>query len=343
MSYQITHFRKGQWDDYLAFIQHHRRDDSRTYHDLRHKWRVFDNPHDGYFLFAHTHDEIAATLTLSVRRLYTPQGQLPCYELGDGWTAAGHRRRGLFHRLGGCARDIVFNTTPVELIIGAPNPAAVPNWRKHGYVFTPDDGAALLLRPSPVNLAERRALGVRARPIALDTSRPERRAPLLRATLRELTFPEYQARTGHLPRMNDADGGAYLPWRFAASPDGYRFFAAERRGGALLCALRVTYLGSLPTLVVSEYFLNGARDEGEEKLALLPAIARAFYRHHAGLYVNAQAGRGGARYRLLLRHGFIVHRRQAVCYLWKGGATPERRALMEALQGRFQLSDVDVG
>src|SRR5579883_2045143 len=108
MAYQLVHFGPGHFGDYLAFARRFRREPGPTAGDLHHKWRIFDNPLGGHLMFAHTDDEIAASLCISGRRLAAPDGPLPGYELGDGWTHERHQRRGLFFRLGGLARELAF-------------------------------------------------------------------------------------------------------------------------------------------------------------------------------------------------------------------------------------------
>jgi hypothetical protein len=341
MSYRIVHFGPGQYDDYLAFVRRYRRDPA--FSDPRQRWRVFDNPHGGYQLLGHTDDEIVATLCISGRRLATPAGPLPCFELGDGWTAANHRRRGLFSMMGQKARELAFSQTRVELIIGAPNPQAVPNWRKLQYTFTADDGTALVLLPSPANLVWRRARGEAAGDIRSVRPQEVRRAYWLAgAVITELRPEDYAERTAALPRMNHG-GAGYLRWRLLACPDGYRCFSVRTAGDELLCALRPTRLGTLPVLVVSEHFYNGRLDPDPRKFGLLRAIARHYYRNHAGLYINAHLSPSIMKYLHMLRHRFLVHRPQPLCYLFKDGLTPERQALMERLRQVFQLSDCDVG
>ncbi|MCS6914169.1 MAG: hypothetical protein RMK29_13005 [Myxococcales bacterium] len=335
MSYQFTHFAHGAFDAYLAFVRRLRPEAGPTREDLRHRWRVFDNPWDGYFLLAHTDEELAATLTLSARCLRTPTGQtLPCYELSHGWTHPRHRRRGLFFSLGARAADLVFSGSFARLIIGAPNPAAVPNWRRHRYLFTRPDGSQLVLLPRPLTIAKRRLVGG-GEPVPLH--------PQPTAEWAELDFSEYTRRTAGLPRMNQADE-VYLRWRFRDSPDGYRYFSAS--GGSLLCALRLTRLGDLPVVVVSEWFADGKggpRTPPGLVLSLLPRLAARFFSGHAGVYIQVQVPPWPARLPQMALYRYLPHRPQPLCFLFKDGATPAEEALMNELRRVFQLSDCDVG
>lgn len=381
MSYQFTVFRRGEFDAYQRLVARLRPaapDPGAAAADLRHRWRTFENPWGGYFLLAHTDDDLAATLTLSARRLRTPGGEvLPCYELGDGWTSDRHRRKGLFFALGERARDLVFSGGEARIIIGAPNPSAEPNWRKHRYLFTDDDGSRLVLAPNPPEVLRWRALR-RARPVAARRPLLPQLPPLAGGwRVEELPFDEYARRAGALPRMNDGaapaapgaaeEAGGYLRWRLRDSPDGYRYFRATAEGvrravigamsgagasgsGAseLLCALRVTHLGDLPVLVASESYLDGqiASQDGEASLRQLEPlrrIAARFFRHHGGVYANARVPAGPLlRLSMLLRR-YVPHRRQPLIFLFKDGPTAADEALVAALRGRFQLSDCDVG
>lgn len=350
MDYRYVHFGRGEFSRYLDFQAKYRTDRGPTRGDLRLRWRIFDNPLGGYAMFAYTDTEIAATLTLSGRRLAAPGRRLPCFELGDGWTADAHRRRGLFGKMGGCARELAFAHPEIEVIIGAPNPQAEPNWRKHEYVFTRADGSRLVLLPALVNLARRRALGSTGdveyvHRFGARRTRLAAVSAVSAVSIDELPFSEYAARTLGFPRMNHA-GDGYLGWRFDASPDRYRHFRVRSRAGEFYCAIRITRLGHLPVLVVSEHFRNGARDDSAAKFAFLRDIAGHYYRNHAGVYLNARVGdgrAGPARYLRMLNYRYVEHRPQPLCYLFREGPGAAQQELMEGLRPVFQLSDCDVG
>ena len=346
MPYQFTNFGRGQYDDYLSFVRRFR-DPSLTItaEDTRRKWRIFDNPYDGHMLFAHTDRELAATLTLSGRRLRTDGRSVFGYELGDGWTADNHRRQGLFHELGRQARELAFANPLAELIIGAPNPQAEPNWRKHQYRFTEDDGSTLIVLPSPFNLMRGQ---LRAKPGDEVESMHAFSEKRLRNSevLRELTFVEYERETRDFHRMNDS-ANRYLHWRFASAPDSYRHFEVRGSANRFHCALRTIRLGRLPVLVVSEYFLNGVRDDSERKFSYVRQIAAHYFRGHAGVCLNSRISQDArsdfARYLRMAKHRYLAHRPQPICYLFRDAPSVAQEQIMNGLRARFQLSDCDVG
>lgn len=289
----------------------------------RREWWCFTNPHGGAFALFKSGNEIAATCYLGGRRLAIGGQKLDCFEIGETATAPAHQRKGLFSKL---VKSVVEQSgkSNAALVYGTPNSQSTPGYAKLGFDIVESSNSWLFVVISPS----------RWLPFAL----PQFPSFTARGTVTELTAAQYTQITKSFSRLN-VTSEAYLDWRFAKSPAGYRFFQIHRASMEFVCVVRESVLGNYATLVVSEYFLNGRRVGIKDASALL---RRAIWRHfdarkYLGLYAHGTLPTKAETIRLKLQ-GVLPHRQLPICATLTSEASYPKDWFKD-----FQLSDCDIG
>ena len=341
MDYEITYFQPNQRDDYVSFLKKFSEKDDSTTMFRADDWWTPTNPFQGFLLFAHTTEEIAAGCTITGRQLSYSGDVVDCFEIGDTWTLPQHQRRGLFTRLVKTAMELGFAAGP-KLIYGTPNNQSGPGYRKLGYSFIDNEQHYLILMPKMVQIALRKA-GMKRGPIVA-RDRPDNYTLTSKGmTISEMQPDEYFATTRSFTRMNHVDD-TYLPRRLRTSRRrNRRFFCANGSTGVFHASVRDHKVSFFNPLLVSEYFLNGSIDNTTAKLDFLCAIQRGYYKSADGIYLKSYTPPSGGRLSVLLKHGYVVHRDLPICYACSGIPKEEADVMMAQLAPAFQLTDCDIG
>lgn len=341
MDYQIRHFHNSQFQEYLEFIKSF---PGKSYKEDKfvsdQQWQDHERE-DRYIFFAFNDDEIAARCSISERKLNFEGDAIKCFEIGGTDTLPAHQRKGLFSRLVNSATDLGLSLQ-AKLIYGTPNGRSGPGYKKLGYSFNDISDSHLIFFPR-VNRVVLKNRGL-FRDQQIRNIRHE--DPLISRikgfSTNEITLDEYIKFTKDFPRMNFCDEEYLLNRLGNIDALNRRFFKLEKGGHVFYFALRNYQLQYLRTVLVSEYFIDGKRDDTDQKFQILKWIGSKYYRDHDGIYMKSMTKMGCGGFADKLKHRYFVHRMLPVCY---NSQLPcnEIHKVMNRMINYFQMTDCDIG
>lgn len=345
MDYKTIYFRRSQFEEYSRFIKSLSFWRDKPIGSLVSKWWESANIFDGYLCLAYNNNDIIARFSISGRKIWCSNNIIDSFEIGGGWTAENHRRRGLFTKLVTQALELGF-AAGAKLIYGTPNARSGPGCKKLNFSFVDTEDCYLILIPNltrVVHIALKKAGLVKGEYIS-HIKRDTVCKQLLKSTeIKEITSVDYILGTKCFRRMNYTSV-EYLEWRLSTLRYGiYRFFHGLCEDGEFYCVLRTYTLGFLENILVSEYFLNGQIDNTMSKIHFLKAIASAYYRNYDGIYLKSYVNNGLLKDINQIRYRFIIHRQLPICYLFNNVLQEKGNEIMSEVAKVFQMSDCDIG